>query len=239
MDGERRCYFCIVNADTTTQTFGSIVDLRRLSAHLNLPSLVEIVQNAAAVVGNSVVTKAAKYAFNLSSSDENICAESIQNRHGVELQFVVPLETGDHVNVQISLKISEPGNIELIPTILVENSPNVGVWDWKINIGCVILSEEEATLFEMQGLALFIYLSPFSGNYLKMAHMASYGPFPLDNSISSVRWRSRPQSVFKRAGCQVSSSGKYANFGTQAIVPNAGEGGMNYEQTWPIVVLQK
>ena len=144
------------------------------------------------------------------------------------------------MNVQISLKISEPGNIELIPTILVENSPNVGVWDWKINIGCVILSEEEATLFENAGFGV-VHRPPksFSGNYPQktMQYMASYGPVSPDNSIFGVYVGAHdPKASSKGLGCQVSSSGKYANFEIQAIVPNAGEGGMNYEQTWPIVV---
>ena len=85
--------------------------------------------------------------------------------------------------------MSTPGNLELVPTILVEESPNVGVWDWKINIGCVILSETDAALFENAGFGV-LHRPPqsFSGEYPQktMQYMASYGTISSESSVLCV-----------------------------------------------------
>ena len=103
-----------VNVDTTSQTFGSIVDLKKIiSPSISSPSLVEAnCKTQPPLWEISVVTKAVKYAFNLSSSDENIVRRvRSKTDTALELQFGVPLETGDQVNVQLSLKISKPGKM--------------------------------------------------------------------------------------------------------------------------------
>jgi hypothetical protein len=232
-----------VNVDTQSSTFGSIVDLKKvISPSVSSPSLVEAnCKTQPPLWEISVVTDTAKYAYNLSSSDENI-VRTVRSKtdRALDLLFEVPVGSGNLVNVQLSLKISETGNIELVPTISVEDSPNVGVWDWKINVGCVILSGTEATLFENAGFGV-VHRPPqsFSGKYPQatMQYMASYGPVPSGSSVFGVYVGAHdPKASSKGLGCQVSSAGTHANFEIQAIAPNAGEGGINYVPTWPIVI---
>ena len=230
-----------VDIDTNSRTFGAIVDLKKIiSPGVSSPSLVEPhCKTQPPLWEISVVTNTSKY--NLSSSDENM-VRTVRSKSDTTLllQFNVLAGDANRVDVMLSLNISGAGNLELLPTISVEDSPNVGVWDWKVNVGCVILSGSEATLFQNAGFGV-VHRPPqsFSGQYPQatMQYLASYGPVPSSHSVFGVYVGAHdPKASSKGLGCQVSTAGTHVNFEIQAIVPNAGEGGITYEQNWPIVV---
>ena len=244
-----------INIDTNTNTFGSIVALKTvISPGIYSPSLIEAdCKTQPPLWQISVVTNFSKYLYNLTSSDKDIIQTvTYKNDTNLKLHFEVPVvddsSSKEYINVQLLFNIVEQGQLELVPTIFVEPLSNIGVWDWKINFGCIILNADgKSTLFENVGFGV-IHRPPqsFSGMYPQatMQYLATYGPVASESYIGSgdddvfgvYVAAHDPKASSKGFGCQVSSTGTHANFEIQAIVPNAGEGGINYEPNWPIVI---
>eukprot|EP00943_MAST-04B_sp_MAST-4B-sp1_P009907 g9907.t1 len=230
-----------INIDTNSNTFGSLAELKKvISPGILSPSLIEAnCKTQPPLWKISVVTKLSEHPYNLTSSDTNIIRTvASKSDNTLKLRFEVPVE-GQYISVHIFFEIVKQGQLQLVPAILVAPLSNIGIWDWKINVGCIILGGE-ATLFENAGFGV-VHRPPqsFSGMYPQatMQYLASYSSIQRNTGVFGVYVGAHdPKASSKGFGCQVSSTGTHANFEIQAIVPNAGEGGINYEPKWPIVI---